>query len=142
MDIEVELPEKPDPIPIPRLWTAVLYSISQLVGAQFLYASNLRVMVFFAGVASTLAGMQVAFALAARRRARNLQAQVDELYNMAKERVIMLPALVERHGPEQAIEIMKTADHLVDEGDFPNVRDAVAAIERHHDMEPTVFEEG
>lgn len=138
--MEIKLPDPPDPIPMPRLWPAVLLAVAMLVVVMFMYTSTIRVVVFYSGAIAAVSGMQVAFAMGARVRAQKLQVQVDELYEMAKERVRMLPALVERHGPEEAIEIMRTADHLVEEGDFPDVRAAVAAIERHHDMEPTVYE--
>ncbi len=139
--MEIELPDPPDPIPVPRLWPAVLMTLAVWVAVMFMYVSSVRMVVFYAGAIAATSGMQMAHAIAIRQRARKLQAQLDELYAMAKERVIMLPALVERHGPEDAIEIMRAADHLVEEGDFPDIRAAVAAIERHHDWEPT-FEEG
>lgn len=63
------------------------------------------------------------------------------VHQQACLRLRMAGKLIDRRGPEDTFEILNAAEALVKEGDFPDLPAAVAAIERHHDIEPTRLEE-
>jgi flagellar biosynthesis/type III secretory pathway ATPase len=85
--------------------------------------------------------VQVVQYVHARREVKRLQTDMDETYAHMVEQVQMLPKLIERHGPQEAMQLMGLASHLVEEGDFPDIKAAVASIERHHDFEPTNYDD-
>lgn len=136
-----ELPPRPPRLPRPKPWRTIFVVVWNLGFATFLFRQPYRVPIFMSGVMVALAVYQVAEYARILVQVRRMQTQLDAAYDSMIERLKMLPKLAERHGPEEALEIMRMADHLVDEGDFPNLRTAVASIERHHDMEPTAYDE-
>jgi hypothetical protein len=136
-----DLPPRPPQLPRPKPWRTAFAVVWDLLFATYLYNQPYRIPIFASGLMTALAVYQLAEYVKLLRQVKRLQTEMDQTYDAMVERLTMLPKLVERHGPNEAIQIMSTADALVSEGDFPTVRDAVAAIERHHDMEPTVYDD-
>lgn len=136
-----EIPPRPPQLARPKPWRTVFVVVWNLAFATYLFRQPYRIPVFVSGVMVALAVYQVLEYVKLVLQVRRLQADMNTTYEAMIERLKMLPKLVGRHGPAEAIEILSTADTLVAEGDFPTVKDAVAAIERHHDMEPTVYDE-
>lgn len=135
---EVELPDPPPPIPKPPLLRPLLVSVTLMVACYSLYfTGTTREAFFFAGVLSTLAGMNWMSYRMDVRHWKQLQAELDKLYEDVKVRARMLPKLLDRHGPDGTLSIMNLAEDLVKDGDFADIKQAVAAIERHHDLDPT-----
>jgi hypothetical protein len=137
----MELPPRPPEIPLPPLAPAMLFA-SLLMGASvmLMLTATDSLSFFLAGVAAAMSGSTVATFLAERRRARIFHEQVTEVWELVCQRLRLTSALVERHGPD-GIEIMAVAEKLFMEGDFESLQAAVAAIERHHDLEPTVLDD-
>lgn len=136
-----EPPPRPPRLPAPKPWRTIIVVVWDLAFATYLFRQPYRIPVFAAGLLTALAVYQTAEYIRIVLQMRRLQVEMDKTYDDMIERLTMLPKLAERHGPEDALGLMRTADSLVSEGDFPTLRDAVAAIERHHDMEPTVYDE-
>jgi hypothetical protein len=136
-----ELPPRPPRLPRPKPWRTIFAVVWDLGFAIWLYPQSPRVCVFISGLLVAFAIYQAAEYAKLVLQGRRLQAEMDSTYDDMIDHVRTLAKLVERHGPDDAIEIMRTADNLLSEGDFPTLRQAVAAIERHHDMEPTNYDE-
>jgi hypothetical protein len=136
-----ELPPRPPRLPRPKPWFTIFVVGWNLTFGMWLFRQPYRIPVFASGFMVALAIYQAAEYLKLLVGRTRLQREMDKAYDSMIEHLKMLPKLAERHGPEEALEIMRMADHLVDEGDFPDLREAVASIERHHDMEPTVYDD-
>lgn len=138
--MEIQVPPEPPRLAKPPLWRTIVGTAIDLLIAMWMYRQPYRFSIFMSGVITAIAAVQVMEYVITLRHVKRLQADVDKTYAGLAERFAMLPKLIERHGPEQALELMQMADHLVSEGDFPDVKAAVASIERHHDLEPTTYD--
>lgn len=139
-EVTVEIPEEPPRLPMPGIRDPILMTVVNLMMAALSYGSELRFQVFAGGIFLSLAVARVMDYIRARHETRHLQANMDETYAEILIRAKMIPKLVERHGPEATMEMLTFAEKMVSEGDFDSIFDAVASIERHHDMEPTVYD--
>lgn len=146
MTDELELPEPPQ-LPMPSVGLTALAVFLQLALSEVLFfLGTSKAALFFSGVASTTAGVSVATYVLARRKTKQMQAEMEATtlevkttFEQAALRMRMIPRLLERHGASQTMELMHSAEHLVQDGDFVDIRDAVASLERFNDMEPTTY---
>ncbi len=133
-------------VPKPKLWLEVLALASLVCASQsmFMVASRRTrsawvLAAFGAGaiwMGTVVIGM---YFVGLHVRVKRQQAELDELHEKLTVRVAMIPRLVTRYGPESAMRLLQMAENLCEEGDFDDIRSAVASIERHHDLDPTVF---
>lgn len=136
-------------LPKPKLWIQIPMVILMVVGSQFTLhlatrragpSAALWVMLGFMAGCAWLGAVYLAGACFVHyKTVKARQAELDEMHEKLRVRVAMVPPLVNRYGPESAMRLLQMAEDLVGEGDFDDIRAAVASIERHHDLEPTVF---
>lgn len=140
MDYELDI-EEPPHLPMPGIREPILMTTFNLALAALSYVSDFRFQVFAGGIFLSLAFARVMDYVRARRQTTELQTSMNEAYAEVLVRARMIPRLVERHGPEATMQMMTFAEKMVSEGDFESITEAVASIERHHDMEPTVYDD-
>lgn len=137
---ELELPPKLPKPPLWMMWPAFL-AIEAISFLLLMAAATSKYLAFQAGSMSTIGAFLLLRTLEERRKVAQLQAEMERAYNTIKQHLAMMPKLLERYNPDEAMSILNYAEILVKDGDFPDLPTAVASIERHHDNEPTAFDE-
>ncbi len=139
--IDDEIPEPPT-LPKPKLWVmwgTCLIGVS--ISAVLLNVAATKLLAFQAGIICTTSVNMLVLGYATRRRVAAMQTDMEQKHEALRVHMMVMPKLLERYGPEEAVAILNYAAILVSDGDFDDLTTAIHSIEHHHDNEPTPFDE-